>query len=580
MDLSIEQGRGRGNAGQLFALVAIALASACSNEKLRQQASIEVVIAAPADGTRVQLTDSITFTARAANATGLISLALQVGSAQLIACPSATGATSLECSGTFTPKDHAKDISQGALQLTALATATDGGTGSAQVSVVLDPTATALVIDAPAAATSAGATQSISFQAHATNPSGLTQLWLSAGADALTSCKPAAADPTTISCQVSLTLQDHASQLKGGVLTLTARATDSHDTPVMKTVTVTESQLTLNFVQPALTQLNPPVAAVKGSSPIELSVTGSAQIQSLVVTDVNLNRVAGFTAAPFLANVSWGSLGVGLHTLYAVVHDAAGNATQAQRVVQVSCTADSDCTGGERCCTTDGACHPVVASGADCDCQHPCPSNEGCFPGTCGGPPQKCRPGCDPGSDNPSRVPQDCANQNGVIAYCANLPPGQVTPQNHGGACAPGDGCNVAKQDCPNALLNLSLPAGPGNPVVPYTCEPVSKTATACFPAGTNPAQDNNPNNHCLDAADTCGNDTAGCVKGLLCTGLIGNPGAGLACNAQCTDPIDPNNYPFGPPQSKTCGTNPPQYCDQLQGTGGQIVLTGICQNI
>jgi hypothetical protein len=566
----------------LLLIAAAALGLGCDTTRVVRVNSVTVTIASPANGAAVQLTDSISFAASADNPGGLLSLVLSAGAAQVGSCLGNGSPSHLECKATLIPKDHQADLQGNDLALTAIATGSDGDTAQARVDVIIGAATTAtttLLIDAPAEGTTSGATDSITFQAHATNLLGLKSLALSAGTDALASCAPAASGSTNIACQVALTMQAHAAQLVAGKLTLTAQATDSQGKSVSKSITVLESPLGVSFVQPALTQQTPPVAAVRSPSPVEIAVTGAPQIKTVVVTDENQHTVASFTATPYSSTVTWlSALGIGTHTLTAVATDSQSNHASAQRVVQVSCATDGDCAAGTRCCAGDGQCHAIGAPGADCDCAHPCPLDQGCFPGTCGAPPQKCRPGCNPGSDSPPRVPQACGNENGVIAYCSPLPPDQVTPQNHGGACAPGDGCDVHAQNCPNFPLDRTKPGGPGNPTVPYTCEPVSPTATACFPAGTHPPQDNNPGNLCLDGADTCGNAVVGCTQGYLCVGIVGQPDLGLACSAQCRDPVDPNNYfpPFTyPPQSPDCPNG--QYCDQLFGTGGQLVLTGIC---
>jgi hypothetical protein len=433
-------------------------------------------------------------------------------------------------------------------------------------------------IDAPTGSQVFALDQSLTLHAIADNPAGLTALTLFAGAIQVGGCVGTGTS-THLECQAVFTPKEQQAAIQANHLVLKATAA-SADSTVDATVDVLvqaipASTLSLDFVQPALTSQSPPVAAVGESGPLELFTSGTATVAKLVVKDERPHVLATFTSAPWLATMNWSfALGMGPHTLSATATDTSGNEALAQRAITIACTADADCQPGNRCCFQDGQCHLIVAAGADCDCAHPCPLTQGCFPGTCGATPQKCRPGCNPGSNSPNRVPDTCANENGQVAYCSALPKGQATPENHGGACAPADGCDVHTQNCPDLPLDRTKPVGAGNPSVPHTCQPVSATRTSCFPAGTHPPQDNNTANDCANGAKSCGDAQVGCQKGYLCTGIVGRPEQGKACSAQCNDPVATS--PFStPPQSVDCPQG--QYCAQLQGTGGQLVLTGIC---
>lgn len=464
------------------------------------------------------------------------------------------------------------------LSLAALALVALSACGDTRLKTV---EALTVKIDTPTESQVFALEQALTLHAIADNPAGVAEVKLFAGAVQVGSCVGVGVS-THLECQAVFAPKEQQAQIQNNhlILKATAASTDaSVDATVDVLVQATPiSTLALSFVQPALTTQSPPVAAVGETGPLELATSGTATVAKIVITDERNHQFATFTSPPYSMIMNWSfALGMGAHTLSATATDTNGNEAIAQRVITIACTADTDCQAGNRCCFQDGQCHPIVAAGADCDCAHPCPLTQGCFPGTCGATPQKCRPGCNPGSNTPSRVPDTCANENGQVAYCSPLPKGQATPENHGGACAPADGCDVHTQNCPDLPLDRTQPVSATNPAVPHTCQPVSATRTSCFPAGTHPAQDNNPGNDCFNGAKTCGSAQAGCAKGLLCTGIVGLPQKGLACSKQCNDPVATS--PFStPPQSRDCDAG--QYCAQLQGTGGQLVLTGICLKI
>jgi hypothetical protein len=245
----------------------------------------------------------------------------------------------------------------------------------------------------------------------------------------------------------------------------------------------------------------------------------------------------------YQGNVAWATeLGLGAHTLTATGNWSDGETATATLNVQVRCSSDTDCSSGERCCSNDGTCNPIVAENADCDCDHPCPSDQGCFPGVCGETPAKCRPGCFPGSgvtaQYPSgKLPDPCPAQNGSPAFCNPLPADQVTAQNKGGACAVGDNCSVTAQNCGMLPLDRSQPASASNPLVPYNCLPVAPNLTGCFPAGT-------VGSFGTGCTENCGGNgevtSTNCAAGYECVQSVdssGNPLGPAACEKQCANP-------------------------------------------
>ena len=250
----------------------------------------------------------------------------------------------------------------------------------------------------------------------------------------------------------------------------------------------------------------------------------------------------------------------------AVSSDCSASQTCQHGRCTASCKTDRDCGAAPntRCCPETGNCNPIVAENADCDCEHPCPLDQGCFPGTCGQTPRKCRPGCYPGdygsaADGYTGHKADhCATVNGVPAYCASLPLSEATTANRGGACAVSDTCNVLRQDCPNLPLDRTRPAGTDNPAVPHTCVPASPTTNQCLPAGSKPVGGTN----CEQA---CGTTQNSCVKGSSCATPInsdGSPAGPSTCDAQCQTSI---NCPQG------------QVCLTLLGPGREAYQTGAC---
>lgn len=464
--------------------------------------------------------------------------------------------------------------------------------------------ATTLKIDSPAANTSYGNGANFTFQATATDNSGISLLNLEAGgagsvpATLLLTCDAPdeswglSASPAT--CAFAFAIDSNTDLISDGTLLLTAKATDRANHVTTATVTVNVKALTCSFIEPGT---NAAVANVGSISAVVVqAIEDASPLKSVVVTGDNGNQLLnwptdGFADAgsePGVWDISsevntWSSeVGVGMHKLTAICTDNAGDVDSDTLDVNVGCGSDSDCPSGDRCCSQDGKCYPVVAEGADCDCQHPCPSDEGCFPGVCDATPQKCRPGCFPGSDMPppyGTAPASCASQEGLLSFCNNLPADQVTPQNMGGACAVGDNCNVITQNCPNLPLNRAEPAtlvngvacttlssSCPNPTVPQNCVPLAPGVNGCVPAGPIPSGGTGCN-------QTCGQTAGNCVAGTWCTQPVddnGNPMAPPTCSPQCATPTT------NPDNSAGCPAG--MYCDGIFGLGMVAFSTGVCQ--
>ena len=301
------------------------------------------------------------------------------------------------------------------------------------------------------------------------------------------------------------------------------------------------------FTQPALTAGTlPAVADVSGTSPVAVQVTSRVQLSSLIITyDTGLPLVSfpSPSGTSFSSGITWANTpGVGSHVLTATLTCNDGEtakATETVVVAQPACTTDANCATGDRCCTTSGLCYPIVAPGADCDCEHPCPTDQGCFPGVCGAAPQKCRPGCFPGSWGPApnygEPAATCANDpiTNQPAYCAQLPASQSTAANQGGACAVGDACDpITQTGCAGIPLNRALPVSATNPVVPYNCVPVAPSVNGCIPAGP-----------LGSGATNCNGDTEPGITGTACGATAGNCAAGL----DCTQVVDSNGDALTP---------------------------------
>ena len=443
---------------------------------------------------------------------------------------------------------------------------------------------TQLVIESPADGSNAAA--SVHFAAKATNNAGLQWVSLQVGTDEIASCK-AGADNSVIECAKDFTVQSEIAQQKNGALTLTAVTKDTSDQTVQKSVKVILPGLTVKFVLPTLSQPNPPVASVHDASPVEVAVTSLVDLNAVQVTvDQSDQPLAQWRPAAGTAsqpqpiqltspNIAWAQqVGNGPHTLKATASDKNGNTATATLAIVFPCASDADCSTGARCCTSDGKCNKMVGAGANCDCDDPCPVNEGCFPGNCGVLPRKCRPGCFPGSSSPQpygTAPDSCQPepQGGltVPAFCAQLPAAEATQANKGGACAPADNCSVSAQNCPDAPLDRNSPRSATNPIVHYSCGPASPTTVVCSPAG-------NLQEGATNCADSCSDVSQTCAKGLICVTSIdgsGNPLGPPTCRVECTDP---SSIPLGGSSDCPAGES----CGQVFGPGDQMYQTGSCQ--
>jgi hypothetical protein len=483
--------------------------------------------------------------------------------------------------------------------LAAMAAAS-GCTCAPKLRAIGDPI---VVIDTPAAGTTAGNGSSITFHATAYDAVGISTLMLgSGGGDAgtpftmLQNCKApneAWGIPTNkATCEFTLAVDSYTHLITQGEIILTAVATDRQSIQGYASVIVNVKALTCRFVEPGTDSA---VANVGSISNVSVAVMNqTAAMKSVVVTSDNGTKElnwsstgwadAGSAAGEFFYSnqvKTWASeVGVGMHKLTATCTDVSGNVDSDTMEVNVGCGSDSDCPSGDRCCSQDGKCYATVAEGADCDCQHPCPSNEGCFPGICDAAPQKCRPGCFPGADTPppyGTAPASCAAQDGLLSFCNNLPADQVTSQNMGGACAVGDNCDPIRQNCPDLPLDRSKPAtmpkcttlsaSCPNPTVPQNCVPFAPGVNGCVPAGPIASGGTGCN-------QTCGQETGNCAKGTWCTQAVdqsGNPLGPPTCSAQCPTPTQ------NPANSAGCPAG--EYCDAVFGLGMVFFSSGVCQS-
>ncbi len=433
----------------------------------------------------------------------------------------------------------------------------------------------------------------VNFSASATSSLGVQTVSLRVGTVELKVCN-AAEDATTINCDADFKVRDYAAQSVENVLTLTAVSVEADGTERQAAVNVTLAPVAVKFVQPAANGV-PPMAVVRGSSPVEVTVDSIHNVElAQVVADGNTTpftqwRAPTTSTPPLLnykSNVSWATaIGAGEHTIKAqaraVTTDGIAVTGEATIKVNVMCGADADCPSGQRCCASSGRCNPTVGRGDDCDCDHPCPIDQGCFPGVCGELPRKCRPGCYPGGNRPGQYAERCSNeqQGGttVPAYCAQLPPGEATTANQGGACAPIDAvpprnvqCSITAQDCPSLRLDRNDPA---SAVVPHTCVPSSPKANICLPAGTLARGQTGCE------YDTCGDTSRACQRGLICVSSVdqqGNVVGAARCEKQCANPIDP----FTGALSGSPDCPPGQFCNTLLGPGLEEFPAGVCSSL
>lgn len=419
----------------------------------------------------------------------------------------------------------------------------------------------------------------VTFTARATSSGGLQWLALKVGSKEIATCNPGD-DNTTIDCTKEFSVPDFVSEAVNNAITLTALARDGGGDLIEKSVTIVAAPLTVKFVKPSAPAGG--TATLRGETALEVAVDSLMTVQAVAVTvDDKPEPLAQWRAVPYKTLVKWASvLGTGDHVLKAQARDVNGAVARAELKVKVSCGSDNECATGTRCCTDTGRCNPIVGAGADCDCEHPCPYDQGCFPGTCGTLPRKCRPGCFPGGSQRGQYADRCGSESqgatSVPAYCSALPPSEATAQNKGGACAPMDAvgptnamCSITRQDCPDAPLDKNSPVSPTNPLIKYSCVPASPKGNICLPAGSIPESGTGCE------YDTCGDTAKACQKGLLCVTLIDQSGSPLGpatCRKQCANP-DPLGGVFG--GSPECPSG--QYCGGLLGPGLEEFPTGSC---
>jgi len=440
-----------------------------------------------------------------------------------------------------------------------------------------------ITIESPLEGESVFASGEVVFRAKATNPGGLELLALRIGeGDELDTLHECSADEAGIeaTCEHTFKVKDYGALIENQTILLTAFVRDAQGDTAEETLRVN--------VKPIVVKIRRPVkgpeqarAKVALRDALELTVESAIDVE---VAEVSLRNASGdelvrrYRNAPYRStDVQWPTLadGPGDYDLIAGARDTDGNADTVILPITILCSEDTHCTGGKRCCPEDGTCYDPVARGAECSCQKPCPGDQACLPGICGSLPKRCRPGCYPGGEQRGQYAERCSPQQGpngeqYTAYCTRLPSTDATPLNEGGACAVADGCNVVTQNCPDLPLDRTRPAGDDNPPVAHTCVPVSPVANTCMPAGSIRLGGTNCD------YNTCGDSSAGCIKGLLCVTTIdqnGDPIGPSRCEKQCNDPWDGSG--FFPPQSRSCATG--EYCGQLLGAGQEPIATGVC---
>jgi len=440
---------------------------------------------------------------------------------------------------------------------------------------------TTLTIDSPMDNSDSAPMDEVDFHATAHNNAGVKEVTLTIGKEdtPVATCTPTD-DPRAVECDAKFVPNDHKDQWVQSQITLFAQALDAKGNINKAQVTINIRSLSVVFVQPEdSTTGDPAVANVTGPSKVALEVKHVTPLQRVQVTYDGTNLLVNFPSpgegTSFIQNIDWATkMGTGLHHLLAQAMDEQGNVSSAKLDVNVACSKDADCPSGQRCCENQGTCNPIVGPGEDCDCEHPCPLDQGCFPGTCGQSPRKCRPGCFPGDDN--HVAESCLAEDGHTAYCTNLPESDATTQNRGGACAPSDDCDVVKQDCPDLPLDRTKPVSATNPAVPHTCmpaSPASPRANQCIPAGSI-----GENERLGQCSISCGNDTTNCIKGRVCVSPVDAQGTvhtnQASCVRQCAHPYTGSGFPS---QAPDCASG--EYCGGITGAGRQAFATGVCQS-
>ncbi len=531
---------------------------------------IRIAIQKPLTGAQIGIDQDVELKAEATDVVGVGAVILVVGRDFLKQCnPFARGDTPLACEVTLRAHDHLGSISTTGMPLFAKAIDPFGNLVVASVVLPVDLSTLrpSVIITEPKANSAIGA-DGVTLSANALSGAGIDRIDLQIGPTTLRTCSQSQAGGLTLACTTTFRASDFLAQVQHETLRLTAQAFDGAGVPISTSVDVILEPPWVEFRDPVITQPTPAVAFITSAGALSLTTTGAVPMASAVVTDEKGATIQTFTAPPFAATIQWSSaFGNGPHTLTATVTDKLGRQATATRDVELRCKADADCASGQRCCIDTGACHPTVAAGADCDCAHPCPSDQGCFPGTCNQTPRKCRPGCFPGTF--TQRADVCAPQGGTPTYCSLLPLDQQTPANKGGACAPADACDIDAQNCPDLPLDRTMPAGPGNPAVPHTCVPVTPGTNACMPAGPIAAGGTNCGLQCFAQGAS-----VNCARGSLCVQDIdtsGNPFGPSKCYLQCTTPSTSTTSHGGCPGAQFCTGG-------LQGAGGLLFTSGICR--
>lgn len=409
------------------------------------------------------------------------------------------------------------------------------------------------------------------LRATASSRVGVTSLTLFVGTEELAFCE-ADGSGTEMTCEASFTASEHIPKIVNGKLLLKARGTDVRDGVGEAAITVNASLLNIVFLDPGLSQESPPLAAVRATTKLEVAVESFMPVAEVLIASEFGVILKKFEEPPFAADVRWvDRLGTGEHVVVAKVTDVEGNTAEARRTILISCGNDGDCSRGMRCCGETGTCNPVVGEGEDCDCERPCPGTQGCFPGTCGQTPRKCRPGCFPGTYGVGGKKADrCGSEDGRPAFCVHLPANESTTENLGGACSPADSCDVGLQNCPDMPLDRTRPPGPDNPAIAQNCVVAGPTTNRCIPAGNIPAGGKN----CQGQVCTAEYATVSCAKGGLCVQLI-NPdgtstGAPPYCSQLCNNPAI-----TGPRRNCPAG----QGCyPGIEGPGREAYTVGTCR--
>lgn len=520
--------------------------------------------------TVVESEEPLQIVALGKNPAGVFDLVLSIGETEIAKCDGG-GATELECTAEIVPGDFEGELDDGAFVVIGVVHGPGGNTNQAELKLLMQAAPTEIIIITPADDGAVVASDDTDFIVTAESEVGLESLVLFIGDKEIKRCE--LQGEVGGECSTSFDIVDFPEQVKDKRVEITATAKTLRGREDSVTHTLRVSPLAVRFVRPQITLSNPPRAAVTGISPLELRLVSTHPVEHIKVDALSegVGLILHKDSNPekhFRRDIAWGErLGTGEFLLTASILDQEGNQDVAELLVRVSCRNDGDCRGDTRCCPDSGTCHSIVAPGAICDCQNPCPFEQGCFPGICGQAPRRCRPGCFPGgpSDDPSDRAERCDDQLAgddlVPAHCEKLPLSEVTAENRGGACVPSDPCTIMDPDsCPDLPLDRTLPPGPNNPTVPHTCVPASPTTAKCVPVGSKEVGEE----EC--GFGLCGVEARdkGCQPGLICAFITLDNGIRepARCIRQCAQATD-------------CEEN--ETCLEVNGPGGEPFQTGVC---